>query len=101
MASSGDAYLTLGISPTASDAEVRSAYRRLVQLHHPDHNGGSPESERRFEEVQEAYAAVRALRAAGTGSAAGGGPTAAGVRATTSGPAGADPDFEARLAKME
>ncbi len=41
-----------------SDEELRAAYRRLVQLHHPDHNNGSPESARRFEEVQEAYAAI-------------------------------------------
>jgi curved DNA-binding protein CbpA len=37
---------------------VRAAYRRLVQRHHPDHNNGSPEAARRFEEVQEAYAAI-------------------------------------------
>ena len=41
-----------------SDEGLRAAYRRLVQLHHPDHNNGSPESARRFEEVQEAYAAI-------------------------------------------
>ena len=55
---SSDAYKTLGINPSASDAEVRAAYRRLVKLHHPDHNAGSLESTRRFEEIQEAYAAV-------------------------------------------
>jgi curved DNA-binding protein CbpA len=33
-----------------------------VQLHHPDHNNGSPESARRFEEVQEAYAQIQHLR---------------------------------------
>ena len=96
MAPSPDPYQTLGVAPSASDAELRAAYRRLVQLHHPDHNGGSPESERRFEEVQEAYAAARRLRAGGGssgasgGSAGGGGPTA-----------GVDPDLEARLAAME
>jgi curved DNA-binding protein CbpA len=57
-----DPYKTLEVSPSASEAEVRAAYRRLVQLHHPDHNGGSPEAARRFEEVQEAYAEVRRLR---------------------------------------
>jgi flagellar biosynthesis/type III secretory pathway protein FliH len=51
-------YETLGVPPTATDAQLRAAYRRLVQLHHPDHNQGSPESARRFEEVQEAYAQV-------------------------------------------
>ncbi|MGO9883725.1 MAG: J domain-containing protein, partial [Solirubrobacteraceae bacterium] len=60
---SSDPYATLGVSPGASDAELRAAYRRLVQLHHPDHNGGSAESALRFEEVQNAYARVRQLRA--------------------------------------
>jgi curved DNA-binding protein CbpA len=51
-------YETLGVPPTATDAQLRAAYRRLVQLHHPDHNQNSPDSTRRFEEVQEAYAQV-------------------------------------------
>lgn len=33
-----------------------------MQLHHPDHNHGSPESARRFEEVQDAYAQIQRLR---------------------------------------
>jgi curved DNA-binding protein CbpA len=57
-----DPYHVLGVTPGASDAELRSAYRRLVQLYHPDHNGGSVESARRFEEVQDAYSRVRELR---------------------------------------
>jgi hypothetical protein len=88
MAPSPDPYQTLGVAPSATDAELRAAYRRLVQLHHPDHNGGSPESERRFEEVQEAYAAARRLRAEGGGSSA-------------TGPSAADPDLDARLGSME
>jgi curved DNA-binding protein CbpA len=82
---SSDPYATLGTSPGASDAEVRAAYRRLVQLHHPDHNGGSPESARRFEEIQDAYARVRQLRAERPA------PTST----------AADPDLESRLAAME
>ncbi|MGB9185891.1 MAG: J domain-containing protein, partial [Solirubrobacteraceae bacterium] len=58
-----DPYEILSIRASASDAELRAAYRRAVQRHHPDHNGGSPESARRFEEIQEAYARIRALRA--------------------------------------
>ena len=86
-------YRVLGVGPGATDAEVRAAYRRLVLLHHPDHNGGSAESARRFEEVQEAYATVRDLRAAGS-------------RPSSPPPpppprADADPDLDARLAKME
>jgi curved DNA-binding protein CbpA len=82
-----DPYRTLGVSPRASEAELRAAYHRLVQRHHPDHNGGSPESARRFEEVQEAYARVRLLRAA--------------TATKASSPAGSDPSLEARLAEME
>jgi curved DNA-binding protein CbpA len=113
--SSSDPYATLGVSPGASDADLRAAYRRLVQLHHPDHNGGSPESEQRFEEVQEAYAQVRELRRRGD---AAGAPRPGGARSTGARSAGArrassarpggtaarppaDPDLESRLADME
>jgi len=50
------------VKPGVSDEELRVAYRRLVQLHHPDHNGGSIESARRFEEVQEAYGQIARMR---------------------------------------
>jgi DnaJ-class molecular chaperone len=94
---SQDPYKTLGVRPGASDAEVRAAYRHLVQLHHPDHNAGSPESARRFEEIQAAYARVRELRAKpGAGSRAG-----SDSRAGAGSTAATDPDLEARLAKME
>jgi curved DNA-binding protein CbpA len=65
MALRSDPYSVLGVHPRASDEEVRAAYRRLVKLHHPDHNGGSRDSARRFEEVQEAYAQITALRKSG------------------------------------
>ena len=58
-------YQVLGVPPNATDGELRAAYRRLVQLHHPDHNAGSAESTRRFEEVQEAYAQALRERKAG------------------------------------
>jgi curved DNA-binding protein CbpA len=82
-----DPYAVLGVSRDASASELRAAYRRLVQLHHPDHNGGSPESARRFEEVQEAYAAVIAARRVAPQAEA---PPVAG-----------DPDVEARVADIE
>jgi curved DNA-binding protein CbpA len=62
MAASPDPYRTLGISAGVSDDELRAAYRRAVLRYHPDHNGGSAESTRRFEEIQEAYAKIRRLR---------------------------------------
>jgi curved DNA-binding protein CbpA len=110
--SSSDPYATLGVSPGASDAELRAAYRRLVQLHHPDHNGGSPESELRFEEVQEAYARARELRrrgdAAGAPRPGAVRPTGARAGASSSArpgsappPPPSDPHVESRLAEME
>lgn len=60
-----DPFRVLGVSRNAPDAEIRAAYRRLVQLHHPDHNGGSAESARRFEEVQDAYAEIKRIRRTG------------------------------------
>lgn len=104
MAPTPDPYQTLGLSPSATDAELRAAYRRLVQLHHPDHNGGSPESARRFEAVQEAYAEARRRRGAGASARAGSaraGSSRGGSAGPPGGSTGADPDLEARLAAME
>ncbi|HEY2438668.1 MAG TPA: DnaJ domain-containing protein [Solirubrobacteraceae bacterium] len=110
MAGRPDPYQTLGVNASASEVELRAAYRHLVQLHHPDHNNGSPESARRFEEVQEAYAEIRRLRAAGgagararTAGDTGARPGTRAEPAATAGGAGgpADPDLEARLARME
>jgi curved DNA-binding protein CbpA len=94
MPSGRDPYQTLGVSRSAPDAELRAAYRRLVQLHHPDHNGGSVESARRFEEVQDAYAEIRTLRRT-PGSAA---RAAAGHQAPS---ATSNSRFDSRLADME
>jgi curved DNA-binding protein CbpA len=102
-----DPYATLGVSATVSDAELRSAYRKLVLLHHPDHNGGSAESARRFEAVQEAYAQARRLRSVGGGAAGAraAGAGTSGRRATGSTrpaePRATDPDLDVRLADIE
>jgi hypothetical protein len=88
-ASRRDPYQTLGVEPGASDDEVRAAYRRLVQLHHPDHNRGSAEATRRFEEIQEAYAQIVELRH-----------QAPRVQETRPPPT-SDPDVESRLADLE
>lgn len=56
---SPDPYRVLGVRRDASNEELHDAYRRLVKLHHPDRNAGSPESSRRFQEIQAAYEAVR------------------------------------------
>src|ERR1700759_923995 len=98
MPASPDPHETLGVARSATAAEIRAAYRRLVQLHHPDHNGGSVESARRFEAVQEAYAEVRRQRAAG---GSGGSAGSAGGGAGSADPSGADSGLDARLAAME
>jgi curved DNA-binding protein CbpA len=96
-----DPYKTLGLSPSATDAEVRSAYRRLVQLHHPDHNNGSEEAERRFEAVQEAYAQVRELRAGGTRARQTRTPPPRTPPRRTPPPSASDPAVDSRLADLE
>jgi DnaJ domain len=102
-----DPYETLGISPGVADEEVRKAYRRLVQKYHPDHNGGSEESERRFEEVQEAYAKIRELRQAPPRRSSAPPPPPPPRRRSGAGrtppppPPAFDPDIEARAAALE
>ncbi|HEY9482019.1 MAG TPA: J domain-containing protein [Micromonosporaceae bacterium] len=54
MAASGDFYQTLGVSPTASAAEIQRAYRELARQYHPDVNS-DPSAEERFKEIGEAY----------------------------------------------
>jgi curved DNA-binding protein CbpA len=91
-----DPFAVLGVSADAPDAEIRAAYRRLVQLHHPDHNAGSAESARRFEEVQDAYAEIRRLRAAGGGAPRSGARSGSGAP-----PPPTDPAVESQLADLE
>ncbi|MFN0070276.1 MAG: DnaJ C-terminal domain-containing protein [Chloroflexota bacterium] len=50
-----DLYTVLGIPRTASDKEVRQAYRRLARQHHPDLNPDDHAAESRFKEISEAY----------------------------------------------
>jgi len=50
-----DYYKTLGVSKTAGDKEIKSAYRRLARKYHPDVNPGDKSAEARFKEVAEAY----------------------------------------------
>jgi molecular chaperone DnaJ len=52
-------YETLGVSRSAGDSEIKSAFRRLAKECHPDANSGDPSSEQRFKEVNEAYEALK------------------------------------------
>ena len=76
-----DYYVLLGCSRTATETEIKKAYRKLAMEYHPDRNS-APESEARFKEITEAYEVLRdpEKRAmydrygkAGVGAGAGGG----------------------------
>ena len=87
-----DYYAVLGVPMTATQSEIKKAYRKLAREHHPDTKPGDAAAERRFKEVNEAHAVLsdkdkRALfdrlgsdweayaRAGATAGAATGGPT--------------------------
>ncbi|WP_448527938.1 DnaJ C-terminal domain-containing protein [Parathermosynechococcus lividus] len=50
-----DYYQVLGVSKTATDADIRQAFRRLARKYHPDLNPGDKDAEARFKEINEAH----------------------------------------------
>src|SRR5512136_1645202 len=82
MSNKRDYYDVLGVNRTASEDELKSAYRKLALKFHPDKNPGNKEAEEKFKEAAEAYevlsddnkrARYDQYGHAGVGSAAGGG----------------------------
>src|ERR671939_1069154 len=50
-----DYYATLGVGKSASQKEIKQAYRKLARKFHPDVNPGDKSAEARFKEINEAY----------------------------------------------
>ncbi len=53
-----DYYKTLGVDRKASDADIKSAYRKLARKFHPDVNPNNKEAETKFKQINEAYQVV-------------------------------------------
>src|SRR5437763_16083287 len=53
-----DYYQVLGVPKNASQADIKKAYRKLAQQHHPDANPGNKDAEERLKEVSSAYDVV-------------------------------------------
>jgi molecular chaperone DnaJ len=53
-----DFYVLLGVTRTATEVEIKKAYRKLAMQYHPDRNS-APEAEARFKEITEAYEVLR------------------------------------------
>src|SRR2546421_4626995 len=53
-----DYYDILGVKKTATDEEIKKAYRNLAKKHHPDKNKGNKDAENKFKEISEAYAVL-------------------------------------------
>lgn len=50
-----DLYTVLGVSKTASEDEIKKAYRKMAKQYHPDLHPGDKEAEAKFKEINEAY----------------------------------------------
>ena len=61
-----DPYEVLGVSPNASEDEIKAAYRKMAKKYHPDINGGSAAAEAKMREINEAYAVLIKQKRQGT-----------------------------------
>ena len=54
-----DPYQVLGVTPDASDEEIKQAYRRLAKKYHPDRNPGDEEAARQMQRINAAYEQIK------------------------------------------
>lgn len=54
-----DPYKVLGVSPNATDDEIKQAYRRLAKKYHPDRNPGDAEAAKKMQQVNAAYERIK------------------------------------------
>lgn len=54
-----DPYKVLGVSPNATDEEIKKAYRRLAKQYHPDRNPGDKEAAKKMQQINDAYDQIK------------------------------------------
>ena len=62
-----DPYKVLGVSPDASDEEIKRAYRQLAKQYHPDRNPGDAEAAKKMQQINAAYEQIKNPEKAQTG----------------------------------
>ena len=54
-----DPYKILGVSPQATDEEIKAAYRKLAKQYHPDRNPGDAEAAKKMQQINAAYEQIK------------------------------------------